>query len=193
MKLSFTLLLMLAGLVSLSVANAQEKPAPGRGREAARQGGPGRLSEEQIKKYDKDADGKLSEDEMKAMRTDREKEMLAKYDANKDGKLDEEERKKMQADNPRMQGFQPDPETLKKYDKNGDGKLDEEERKAWRETREKEMLEKYDADKDGKMSDDERRKAFEDMRKLRESKAGDGAKKPEEIKKAEPVKPDVAK
>ena len=56
---------------------------------------------ELVKKFDKDGDGKLSEDERKAMREamqakmeERHKEMLEKYDADKDGKLSEEERKR---------------------------------------------------------------------------------------------------
>ncbi len=182
MKLSLTLMLALAGLVTLPNTQAQE----GGGR------GPRRLPEEMLKKYDKDNDGKLNDEEMKAFRDARAKENLEKYDANKDGKLDEEETKKMEAENPRWRGFQPDAETIKKYDKNGDGKLDEEERKTLREAREKEMLAKYDADKDGKLSDEERRKAFDEERKARAAKALEGDKKAEpkpEEKKAEPAKP----
>lgn len=66
-----------------------------------------------LKKYDKDGDGKLSEEERAAMRADRAKER-------------EEMTKKREAEN------------LKKYDKDGDGKLSEEERAAMRADREKE-------------------------------------------------------
>ena len=47
-----------------------------------------------LKKYDKDGDGKLSEEEAKPCVTDMEakrKALLEKYDANKNGKLDPEE------------------------------------------------------------------------------------------------------
>ncbi len=166
---------------------AQDPPPADGGRNNR---GPRRPSEDMLKKYDKDGDGKLSEDEMKAMREAREKEMLEKYDADKDRKLNEEERKKMEAENPRRGGgfFQPSPEILKKYDKNGDGKLDDDERKAWRDDREKEMLEKYDADKDGKLSESERQTASAAMRK--ELNANPTAK-PDAAKKPEVVKPEA--
>jgi Ca2+-binding EF-hand superfamily protein len=191
MKLSLSLLMTLAGLIAVPNTHAQEGNRGGGDR------GSRRLPEELLKKYDKDSDGKLNDEEMKTFREARAKENLEKYDANKDGKLDEEETKKMEAENPRRRGFQPDAETLKKYDKNGDGKLDDEESKAWREVREKEMLAKYDADKDGKLSDEERRKGFDEERKLRQAKAAEGEKKAEtksdekkpEAKTPEPAKP----
>jgi hypothetical protein len=49
----------------------------------------------QIKKYDKNNDGKLDDDERAAMRKDREAEMLKRFDKNNDGKLDDEERAAM--------------------------------------------------------------------------------------------------
>lgn len=58
-----------------------------------------------LKKYDKDGDGKLSDDEAAAWKADKQakaeaekKAMLEKYDADKDGKLSEEERAAMKAD-----------------------------------------------------------------------------------------------
>ena len=61
-------------------------------------GGPGggrwQPDAETIKKFDKDGDGKLNEEEMKALRDAREKEWLEKYDTDKDGKLSDEERRK---------------------------------------------------------------------------------------------------
>jgi Ca2+-binding EF-hand superfamily protein len=182
MKLPITLLLAIAGLVAVPGVHAQENGGrPGGGGGGGRgPGGPGgRLPEDVIKKYDKDGDGKLNDEERKAFREDRDKEMLAKYDVNKDGKLDDEETKKMRAENPPFGrgGFGPDAEAIKKYDKDADGKLNDEEMKAWRDARQKENLEKYDADKDGKLSEEERRKMFDDLRKQRENRA------------AEPVKP----
>lgn len=176
MKMKLTLLTVLAGLFSIST-QAQDAPKPGEGARPGR--GSGRqLPPELLKKYDKDGDGKLNEEERTAWRTEREKEMLAKYDADKDGKLNDEERKKMEAENPRRGFWQPDAETIKKFDKDGDGKLNDEETKALREARQKEMLEKYDADKDGKLNDEERNKAFGEFRKQREARVA----QPEEKK-----------
>jgi len=87
------------------------------------------LPEAIVKKYDKDGDGKLSDEERKGMRD----EMQA-------------ERKKRQE------------EVLKKFDKDGDGTLNDEEKAAAAadaEAKRKEFLEKYDTDKDGKMSREE--------------------------------------
>jgi EF hand len=89
----------------------------------------GKLPPAILKEFDKDGDGKLSDEERKAMREamearmkERRKEMLEKYDADGDGKLSEEEIAKARADR--------QAEILKKYDKDGDGKLSEEERAA---------------------------------------------------------------
>ena len=51
--------------------------------------------EEIIKKYDKNGDGKLDQEERAAFMKDRQAESLKKYDKNGDGKLDEAERKGM--------------------------------------------------------------------------------------------------
>lgn len=74
-----------------------------------------------LKEFDKDGDGKLSDEERKAMHEamkarmeERRKEMLEKYDTDGDGKLSEEERRKARA-----------AELIKRFDKDGDGKLDE--------------------------------------------------------------------
>jgi hypothetical protein len=53
---------------------------------------------EQYKKYDKNGNGKLDEDERAAMLKDREAEILKKYDKNGNGKLDDDEREAMRAD-----------------------------------------------------------------------------------------------
>ena len=45
-----------------------------------------------VKKYDKNGDGKLDQEERAALQKDRQEEMLKKYDKNGDGKLDEAER-----------------------------------------------------------------------------------------------------
>ena len=201
MKFKITLLSLLAGL--LGIANAQDKPAvpggPGGG--GGGPGGPGgggrgrfQPDAETLKKYDKDGDGKLNDEERTAMRADRDKAMLEKYDADKDGKLNNEERMKMEAENPRrgMGGPPPTAEEIKTYDKNGDGKLEGDEATALREARMKAMTEKYDTDKDGKLSDEERQKMFEDFRKN-----GGGGRGPrpggEGDKKPDAPKPDAPK
>jgi uncharacterized membrane protein len=80
---------------------------------------------EMLKKFDKDGDGKLSDEERKAMREamqERNKEKFKKFDKDGDGKLSDEERKAMREAHKA--------EWIKKFDKDGDGKLSEEERKA---------------------------------------------------------------
>src|SRR5262249_40726685 len=86
------LILVLGGMVS-ATASADEQDKGGRSREAL------------IKKYDKNGDGQLDEQEKEAAK----KELQGK-------------RGDAGAGNKR--------ELLKKYDKNGDGKLDEQEREA---------------------------------------------------------------
>lgn len=145
MKTTKTLMTFLAMLGAGSLAFAQEgtdKPGQEGGPEAKppqeaergpRGGGRGpRATPEQIKKFDKDGDGKLNEEEIKA--------------------LMEERRARREAHQKAM---------LEKYDADKDGKLSPEENKTARETEEKRILEKYDADKDGKLSPEERRAAME--------------------------------
>jgi hypothetical protein len=115
-------LITLGLLLGASLSATAQEPAP------KRPPG-GRMPPAIVKEFDKDGDGKLSEDERKAMREalkvrmeDRRKQMLEKYDADGDGKLSEAEIAKARADR--------QAELLKKYDKDGDGKLSEEERAA---------------------------------------------------------------
>lgn len=184
MKIRLTLLTLIAGLMAFN-ANAQDNPPPqGGGRPGGAREGGGRTRQaptaEEIKAYDKNADGKLEgQEEMTALREGRQKEREKKYDANGDGKLDEEERKKMDAENPRRGpggpgagGPAPTAEEIKTYDKNGDGKLEGEEAVALRQARQKAMTEKYDTDKDGKLSDEERQKMMEEFRRNRPEGGG---------------------
>ncbi len=117
----------------------------------------GKKREEIIKRFDKDGDGKLNDEEKRAAREafmkmrggkgrggppqfNRE-EILKKFDKNGDGKLDDDERKAareafMKKRGGKGRGGRPQfnrEEILKKFDKNGDGKLDDDERKAARE------------------------------------------------------------
>ncbi len=118
-----TLFATLAALVgTCMIASAQDGP-----KRPKRPHGP--PPAEVLEKFDKDGDGKLSNDERSAMREamkakseERRKAMLAKFDADGDGKLSKEEREKAMEERKA--------EMLKKYDKDGDGKLSEEERAA---------------------------------------------------------------
>lgn len=99
---------------------------------------------EMLKKYDKDGDGKLSDEERRAMFADRKaaiekqhRELEKKFDKNGDGKLDDQERAAMRADMQKRYpaaGAQINEQMIKRFDKDGDGKLSEEERQAMRET-----------------------------------------------------------
>ena len=123
-------------------------------REGGKKGGPpeGRPSREEVmKKFDKDGDGKLSEDE---------KAELRKAIAQRGG---------------RPGGRRPPPELMKKFDKDGDGKLSESERAELRKTmeeRRKEFLAKFDKDGDGKLNEEERKAAMAARPKPGEGKPG---------------------
>lgn len=124
-----------------------------------KKGGPdGRPSREEVlKKFDKDGDGKLSEEE---------KGELRKAMASRGRKLP--------------------PHLMEKFDKDGDGKLNEEERADARkamEARRKEVMEKFDKDGDGKLNPEERRAAMASRPKPGEGKKPEGKdKKPEDGK-----------
>ncbi len=122
-----TTLLALSAIYG-TCAFAQDAPQPPAGG-GGRPGGPRQLPPEMIKQFDTDGDGKLNDDETKAMRADFQAKREARQKAN-----------------------------LEKFDANKDGKLDEAETKTMREAQQKEMLEKYDANKDGKIDDAERAK-----------------------------------
>jgi Ca2+-binding EF-hand superfamily protein len=77
---------MLLITLGLSLSGFLSQAADGDGKPAAPQS-----REEIIKKYDKNGDGKLDQDERAALMKDRQAESLKKYDKNGDGKLDESE------------------------------------------------------------------------------------------------------
>ena len=87
-------------------------------------GKPARPSREEImKKFDKNGDGKLSEDEKAEIRKTMANRqvpphILEKFDKDGDGKLSDDERAEIRK------------EMMAKFDKDGDGKLGPEERKA---------------------------------------------------------------
>jgi Ca2+-binding EF-hand superfamily protein len=109
-------------------------------------GGSSQNREEFVKKYDKDGDGKLSDQERRdaftAMRAESEKrraEYIKKYDKDGDGELDEDERRaartaaweKWKKENPERAAEieKKRAEFTKLYDKDGDGELSSEERR----------------------------------------------------------------
>ena len=139
-----------------------------------------RRREELIRRFDKNGDGKLDEEEKAAAKEalrmegggrgpggpDGEKrrtELLKRFDKNGDGKLDDEERAEMEKArqliqrNGGMDRFRQ--EILKRFDKNGDGVLDESERAEARKFR-LEMIKKFDKNGDGKLDDEERAEAL---------------------------------
>ena len=111
------------------------KPEKDGKKPGSKEGRPSR--EEIIKKFDKDGDGKLN---------DEEKAEVRKKMAERSGG-----------------GRKLPPFLMKKFDKDGDGELNDEEkaeaRKAMEERR-KEMIEKFDKDGDGKLNDEERKAAM---------------------------------
>jgi Ca2+-binding EF-hand superfamily protein len=90
-----------------------------------------------LEKYDKDADGDLTEEEVeKAMKEIGEKhrqEMLLRYDTDNDGKLSKEERKAMFADRTEPWQVRQRQFALKHFDDDGDGELSDEESAAAKE------------------------------------------------------------
>jgi Ca2+-binding EF-hand superfamily protein len=108
----------------LSAANGQTPEGPKPERK-----GPAGLLAEILAKFDKDGDGKLSDEESKAAREAmqaKRKEAQSKFDTDGDGKISEEERKAMFATRKK--------EMVAKFDKDGDGVLNDEEKKAARES-----------------------------------------------------------
>jgi len=125
-----------------------------------------------MKKYDTDGDGKLSDDERKAMREAFRKRSIEKYDKDGDGKLSEEERRAMRRDRGGMWAAATERWRLQHFDKDGDGKLSEAE-----EAEQKEFQGQFramgkaldvrfnDLDGDGEVSIEERRKIGQEWRK----------------------------
>ncbi len=115
--------------------------------------------QEMIKKFDKDGDGKLNEEERQAAR----KAFVARRGA---------------AGGRPFLG-----EILKRFDKDGDGKLSDEERAAARaegQKRRAELMKKFDKDGDSKLSPEERKAMGEEIRKRREAAAKEGRRPPGE-------------
>ena len=94
--LAMTLALSLGGLIA-GAAEGENKPKPVIPAPGAPSAGVSRIPEA-YKKYDKNGDGKLDEEERKTLQKERQDEMIKKYDKNSDGKLDETERQAMVED-----------------------------------------------------------------------------------------------
>lgn len=157
-----------AAMLCVSMASAQEE-----GQKKGRRGGPGGFNrEEVIKKFDKDGDGKLNEDEQKEARKSMQEEFAKRRE-----------------------------EMTKKFDKDGDGKLNDEEREAARKefggrgpggrgpggpggASREELLKKFDTDKDGKLSETEREALRKEMGGRRGGRRPGGEKPAEEKKEA---------
>jgi hypothetical protein len=78
-------------------ADEEKKPTPPAA-PAPPAGLSGMSRADMMKKYDKNGDGKLDEQERAAISKDRQAEILKKYDKDKDGKLDDNERNAMRED-----------------------------------------------------------------------------------------------
>lgn len=85
-SLLIALSLCISGLVAVA-ADGEKKAKPAANPRA-----------KALEKYDKNANGKLDEDEREAMRKDREAEAIKRYDKNGDGKLDQSEREAARAE-----------------------------------------------------------------------------------------------
>lgn len=162
-------LLLAVALLAVPALAQNEMKAP----EAA----DGKMSknlQELIKKYDKNGDGKLDEDEKAAAHAamrkegaggamDRYKQILMRFDKDGDGKLNDAER--AEAEKARAMIERNGGEAkfsamiLKRFDKNGDGRLDDAERAEARKFRD-EQIKKFDKDGDGKLNDAEREEAL---------------------------------
>ena len=118
------LLLTFVSLIFLTIGLVAKPEKKGKGDR------PSRPSKEIIKKFDKDGDGKLSEEEKAEIRKSMANRqppahIIEKFDKDGDGKLSDEERAEIRK------------EMMAKFDKDGDGKLSPEERKAAMEARSK--------------------------------------------------------
>ena len=191
-------LTLLAAPALIAKEGGQKDRGPKRG---------GDFHKEMMAKFDKDGDGKLSEDERaeaKAAHEARREEMKArheemkkKFDADGDGKLSPEERKA--AFEAQLASGDLPPHMMKRIDTDGDGTVSDaereavraqhEERRARMEERRAQIMDKCDKDGDGELSEEERKACKELMRRDR---GGDREGKPGRRRGGDrPDRPDV--
>jgi len=119
----------------------------------------------ELRHFDKNKDGKLSDEERQDMQEEIRKyneqvraESIKLWDKNGDGKLDDSEKAAARAASEKARA-----DYLKMFDKDGNGKIDEQEQEAiaaFRKKQYEELLAKYDENKDGSLSREEKDKAF---------------------------------
>ncbi len=137
-------------LATLPVAAQDATPATG--------GEKQRAARERIRQYDKDGNGKLSDEEKAAAKnymreqgggTERRKQALKRFDKDGDGKLNDAERAEAEKARGQMEANRDkrQAEILKRFDKDGDGKLNDAEKAEMEKTREE--MQKKRRGKDG--------------------------------------------
>lgn len=124
-----------------------------------------------IATFDADKDGKIDDNEKKAIEDHFKAEYMNKYDVDKDGKIDDNEKKALPSCKPGAkkpaapqcapcvkEGYRRiDPKLIISFDADKDGKIDDNEKKAMREHFHAEFMNKFDTDKDGKIDDNEKK------------------------------------
>ena len=175
-KIVTTLTAALLALPCLAADENEAKPVPPAGGEAKEQTSrPARPERgEIIKRFDKDGDGKLNEDERKAAQEEMRKRFGGGAPGGAPGAGGAEGMEKLLEN--------PGPRILERYDADKDGKLSDEEKKKAREEMKGrfdqgrgDMLKRFDKDGDGKLSDEERKQGMEEMRKRFRDGGGEGA------------------
>jgi Ca2+-binding EF-hand superfamily protein len=145
MKTAFLTLCLLSATLITGTVSAQTEmvPTDDKAAPAAGAGMNHPKRQELLKKYDKNGDGKIDDDELadaraymrkdggeSATRMERQKKLLKEFDKNGDGKLDDAERaqaeKAIQQFRERAEKRRA--EIVKRFDKDGDGELNEAER-----------------------------------------------------------------
>lgn len=183
---SVSLLLLTAGLFAVpALAQNEMKPAEGTGN------GMKKNYEELIRKYDKNGDGKLDEDEKAAAHAamrkegggeaDRYKEALQRFDKDGDGKLNDAERAEAEKVGALIEKYggrvKFRAQRLKHFDKDGDGKLSDAELAEEKRFR-AEQVRKFDKNGDGHLDDTEREEALKAFMAEENTKAPAGLAMP---------------
>jgi len=172
MKTSSVSLALLAAVL-LAAPGRAENETPAAGAPAGTDSRMKASRQELIRRFDKNGDGRLDEEEKaaahKAMRTEgggyaeRQKQMLKRFDKNGDGRLDDAERAEAEKARELLQKNGGPGRfrelVLKRFDKNGDGRLDDAERAEAAKFR-AEQLKRFDKDGDGQLNDEERAAAI---------------------------------